>query len=73
MNYQYEDYDCDYDRSDRSDFADRGGVLALRRASKLNPRNLPCPTCGRPNKLTPAYQERGYQCNSCAARDELGG
>lgn len=43
---------------------------ALRRASRHNPRNLPCPTCGQPNKLTPADRAAGYQCDDCAARDE---
>lgn len=52
------------------DFADPGGRSALRRASKQNPRNLPCPTCKKPNRLTPADARRGYQCNSCADRDE---
>ncbi|HEY6009611.1 MAG TPA: hypothetical protein VIU40_14895, partial [Geobacteraceae bacterium] len=34
-------------------FADPGGRSALRAATKDNPRNLPCPTCGKPNRLTP--------------------
>lgn len=59
----------DYD-DDRSEFADPGGRSALRAASKRNPRNLPCPTCGRPNRLTPKDKALGYQCDSCADRDE---
>jgi hypothetical protein len=51
-------------------FADPGGHSALRRASKTNPRNLPCPTCGAKNRLTPADVELGYQCDQCADRDE---
>jgi hypothetical protein len=51
-------------------FADPGGRSALRRASKSNPRNLPCPTCGAENVLTPADRAKGYQCDSCADRDE---
>lgn len=43
---------------------------ALRAASKFNPRNLPCPTCKQPNKLTPKDQRLGYQCDECARRDE---
>ena len=43
---------------------------ALRRESSRNPRNLPCPTCEEPNRLTPADRDRGYQCDSCADRDE---
>ena len=53
-------------------FADPGGRSALRAASERNPRNLPCPTCGEPNKLTPADRARGYQCNDCADREERG-
>jgi hypothetical protein len=58
---------------DRSGFADPGGRSALRAARKGNPRNLPCPTCKEPNRLTPADRARGYQCDACADRDEGGG
>ena len=61
-----------YDDDDRSDFADPGGNSALRAARKGNPRNLPCPTCGEPNRLTPADKARGYQCDGCADRAEFG-
>lgn len=57
----------------RIDFADQGGNSALRAATKSNPRNLPCPTCEAPNRLTPADQAQGYQCDACADRDERGG
>lgn len=70
----YEDYpydDCP--DGEREMFADPGGRSALRAASKRNPRNLPCPTCGAPNRLTPADRARGYQCDACADRDERGG
>jgi hypothetical protein len=53
-------------------FADPGGKSALRAETKTNPRNLPCPTCKRPNKLTPADEARGYQCDTCATRAERG-
>lgn len=43
---------------------------ALRKSSKYNPRNLPCPTCKKPNRLTPADASRGYQCDECADRAE---
>lgn len=43
---------------------------ALRKSSKYNPRNLPCPTCRKPNRLTPADKARGYQCDECADRAE---
>lgn len=55
---------------DRSEFADPHGHSALRAASKRNPRNLPCPTCGAKNVLTPADRARGYQCDRCADRAE---
>jgi hypothetical protein len=58
---------------DDDDFADPGGRSALRAASKRNPRNLPCPSCGAPNRLTPRDRELGYQCDACADRDERGG
>lgn len=57
-------YDMDDDF--RIDFADPGGRSALRAASKSNPRNLPCPTCGAKNVLTPKDRALGYQCDRCA-------
>lgn len=66
-------FDEDMDRDDCGlDFAEPGGRSALRAASKSNPRNLPCPTCHAPNRLTPADRAEGYQCNSCADRAERG-
>jgi hypothetical protein len=56
----------------RDEFADPGGESALRAASESNPRNLPCPTCGVEDLLTPADVARGYQCDGCANRDERG-
>ena len=53
-------------------FADPGGESALRAATKDNPRNLPCPTCGFPNRLTPIDVQHGYQCDSCATATEQG-
>lgn len=71
-----------YDNSDRFDdseplidgvgFADPGGNSALRAATHSNPRNLPCPTCGAKNRLTPADRRAGYQCNACADQAEQG-
>jgi hypothetical protein len=49
-----------------------GANSALRRATPSNPRNLPCPTCGQPDRLTPLDRARGYQCDSCADRAERG-
>ena len=60
------------DDDDSSMFADPYGKSALRRASKSNPRNLPCPTCKRPNRLTPKDRMLGYQCDSCADMAEGG-
>ena len=58
-------YDDEY-----PDFAEPGGRSALRRATRSNPRNLPCPTCGKPNRLTLADKRKGYQCDECADRAE---
>lgn len=67
----------DYDRNDPDEdgddwlidgvgFADPGGRSALRAATRDNPRDQPCPTCGAPNRLTRIDVARGYQCDSCA-------
>lgn len=56
----------------RLKFADPGGRSALRATSRRNPRNLPCPTCGGPNLLTPQDVNLHYQCDSCANRAESG-
>lgn len=64
------EFDDDYDGNPRIDFADPGGNSALRAATKSNPRNLPCPTCGAKNRLTPADRALGYQCDSCADKAE---
>jgi hypothetical protein len=53
-------------------FADPGGNSALRAETPENPRNLPCPTCGRENMLTPLDKARGYQCDACADQAERG-
>ena len=54
----------------RYTFARPYSASALRRPGRNNPRNLPCPTCKRPDRLTPADRARGYQCDDCADRDE---
>lgn len=54
------------------DFADPGGVSALRAATPSNPRIHPCPTCDSPNRLTPKDVALGYQCDRCADRAERG-
>ena len=53
-------------------FAEPGGESALRAATKDNPRNLPCPSCNYPNRLTPIDKARGYVCDSCANAAERG-
>ena len=64
-NYYFPDEDAW-----RPDFADPGGKSALRAAREGNPRNLPCPTCKEPNRLTPADKRLGYQCDACADHDD---
>ena len=76
----YEDDDCYdddidegyWDGPDSDAFADPGGNSALRAATDSNPRDLPCPTCGEENRLTPKDVSLGYQCNFCADQDERG-
>jgi hypothetical protein len=64
----WDDPDSDYEA--RKAFANEGS--ALRSSSPDNPRNLPCPNCGEPNRLTPADRARGYQCDTCAEKQERG-
>jgi len=65
-------YDEDY-LIDGVGFADPGGNSALRAETPDNPRNLPCPTCGEPNRLTPLDVAAHYQCDQCADLLERGG
>jgi hypothetical protein len=67
MSWYYDD-----EPIDDVGFADPGGRSALRAATKSNPRNRPCPSCGRKNALTPLDVARGYQCDRCADRAESG-
>jgi hypothetical protein len=74
LDDDFEDEDFgDEDEEDLSDFADPGGESALRAETEDNPRNLPCPRCGEPNRLTPADRARRYVCDTCANRAERGG
>ena len=68
--YDYTDEDEQRDRARM--FADPGSGSALRAAGPGNPRNLPCPTCGEPSRLTQQDVDLKYQCDSCAERDERG-
>jgi hypothetical protein len=77
MSYDFDSY---YDRDVYDDdfeidgvgFAEPGGGSALRAATRENPRNLPCPTCGWPDSITPIDRARGYHCDSCANAIERG-
>lgn len=74
--YFHDDEDADFhERDDDSDidFANPGGNSALRAATRDNPRDLPCPTCHQPNRLTPADVALGYQCDQCANHAEGNG
>ena len=62
-----------YDDEDRLQFETPYSNSALRASSKRNPRNLPCPTCGEPNRLTPEDEALHYQCDECADMAEGGG
>lgn len=64
------DYDEEYHLIDGVGFADPGGRSSLRAATRDNPRDRACPTCGAQNVLTRIDVERGYQCNSCADNAE---
>lgn len=68
-HYQ-DEYEAEYYGVGDCDFADPSGRSALRAATKNNPRNLPCPNCGQPNRLTPKDRAHGYQCDECADRTE---
>ncbi len=61
-----------YRDTDTIRFARPGSSSALRAASHTNPRNLPCPTCREPNRLTAQDRALGYQCDECADRCEMG-
>lgn len=69
---EYFDEDLDDERQARVMFADPGGKSALRAETPSNPRNLPCPTCHAPDRLTPADVAQGYQCDRCADAVEGG-
>lgn len=58
------------DIRERDIFQHPGSNSALRRSSRSNPRNLACPTCKQPNRLTPKDRALHYQCDACADRDE---
>ena len=70
-DYEYKD-DYEEDLIDGVGFANPGGNSALRAATRSNPRIHPCPTCERPNRLTAIDVSNGYQCDSCADRQERG-
>lgn len=67
-----DEWDDDREEIDGVGFAEPGGGSALRAATRDNPRDRPCPTCGTPNVLTRIDVARHYQCDSCADRAERG-
>jgi hypothetical protein len=68
----YDDDDHGEGDGDDIEFALPGGESALRAATETNPRNLPCPTCGEPDRLTAKDRALGYQCDDCANQQEMG-
>ncbi len=68
----YDEYDEDEYLIDGVGFQNPGSNSALRAATINNPRNLPCPTCGEPNRLTPLDVSNHYQCDQCADAIEMG-
>jgi hypothetical protein len=66
-DYEPEEWDYMVER-----FADPGGESALHPETRESPRNLPCPSCGEPNRLTRLDRAKGYQCDSCADMAERG-
>jgi hypothetical protein len=52
------------------DFADPGGVSALRAETDSNPRIFDCPQCRHPNMLTSLDKALGYVCDRCAGMNE---
>lgn len=49
-----------------------GLARAERQLERVRVMSNTCPTCKTPNALTRHEQARGYQCQSCTARDEAG-
>lgn len=74
--YDEDDYYAQYEEDEWSQrverFADPGGDSSLWPATKEFPRDLPCPTCNWPNRLTQRDVDSGYQCDSCANALERG-
>lgn len=75
FNDEFNEYVDDYNEDNPDDdddylidgvgFEDPGGNSALRRATRTNPRDQPCPTCGQCS-LTRLDVAAGYQCDRCA-------
>ena len=66
MFYSDEDYDPEEWAERVERFADPGGNSALHPATRDDPRDQPCPTCGTPNVLTRKDVAHHYQCDRCA-------
>jgi hypothetical protein len=68
---EYDEGEAPWERGiDGVGFAQEGS--ALRAATRDNPRDQPCPSCGGANRLTRIDVMRHYQCDSCADRAERG-
>lgn len=68
----YDEWEDDQYEIDGVGFAEPGSGSALRAATRDNPRDRPCPTCGAENVLTRIDVMRHYQCNRCADAQERG-
>lgn len=65
--YEREPWDDD-ELGDGTRFREPGSRSALRAGA----RRYKCPGCGRPRMLSQADRERGYVCDRCADRAEMG-
>lgn len=72
------DDDSDIEDGVDDDFDDHNGFeftipccdSNIRDATPDRPRNLPCPTCCKPERLSAAEIVAGYECDECAHRVE---
>ena len=63
---EIEDYERECEDMGMEPIRFAGPGSALRAEGPGNPRNLSCPTCLEPNRLTPEDRAHGYQCDRCA-------
>jgi len=67
QRYIFTEYEGDT-MEERNNFYDPGGRSSLRAGRRC----YPCPTCGKPNKLTAKDKRLGYQCDTCADQVDRG-